>query len=109
MRNREDVIHEGFDLNGQARYLSNYVLHYPFRDIRHYLTKIDRYADLMVDRMTQQGRRFRPRRLPRRRAGPHPVLPVCVVHISEIREVLGSDRLGARDALKKQDSGRQNT
>jgi (heptosyl)LPS beta-1,4-glucosyltransferase len=58
MRYREDVIHEVFDLNGQARYLNNCVLHYPFRDIDHYVAKQDRYSDLMARRMAEQGRQF---------------------------------------------------
>ena len=58
MRYRDDVIHEGFDLNGQARRLNNYVLHYPFRDIDHYVAKQNRYSDLMARRMAKQGRQF---------------------------------------------------
>ncbi len=33
-------------------------MQYPFRDVDHYLSKMDRYSDLMADRMARQGRRF---------------------------------------------------
>jgi glycosyltransferase involved in cell wall biosynthesis len=58
MRYREDLVHEGFALEGRAGYLKEHVLQYPFRDLDHYLSKMDRYSDLMARRMVQQGRRF---------------------------------------------------
>lgn len=63
MRYREDLVHEGFELNGRVGYLKEHVLQYPFRDIDHYLAKMDRYSDLMATRMGQQGRRFRTHQL----------------------------------------------
>ncbi len=59
MHYREELVHEGFELDGRIGYLHQHVLQYPFRDIDHYLAKMDRYSDLMADRMGQQGRRFR--------------------------------------------------
>ncbi len=59
MHYREELVHEGFELDGRIGYLHQHVLQYPFRDIDHYLAKMDRYSDLMADRMRQQGRRFR--------------------------------------------------
>lgn len=58
MRYRDEVVHEGAEVDGKTGYLSEHVLQYPFRDIDHYLAKMDRYSDLMADRMVQQGRRF---------------------------------------------------
>ena len=58
MRYREDLVHEGFELQGPVGYLKEHVLQYPFRDLDHYLEKMDRYADLMARRMAEQGRRF---------------------------------------------------
>lgn len=58
MRYREDLVHEGFDVDGRVGYLQEHVLQYPFRDLDHYLTKMDRYSDLMAERMVQQGRPF---------------------------------------------------
>lgn len=58
MRYREEVVHESFELNGRVGYLNEHVLQHPFRDIDHYLAKMDRYSDLMAKRMVEQGRRF---------------------------------------------------
>ena len=63
MRYREDLVHEGFDLNGRLGYLKSDVLEFPFRDISHFIKKNHRYADLMAIRMMQKGRRFRPYQL----------------------------------------------
>ncbi len=63
MRYREDLVHEGFELDGRVGYLKEHVLQYPFRDIDHYLTKMDRYSDLMAARMVKQGQRFRAHQL----------------------------------------------
>jgi len=59
LRYRDDVVHESFDLNGRIGYLKEPVFQYPFRDVEHYLAKMDRYTELMADRMAGQGRRFR--------------------------------------------------
>ena len=58
MRYREDLVHEGFELDGRVGYLKEHVLQYPFRDVDHYLAKMERYSDLMARRMVEQGRRF---------------------------------------------------
>ncbi len=58
MRYRDELVHEGFDLDGTIGYLKEHVVQYPFRDVDHYLSKMDRYSDLMADRMARQGRRF---------------------------------------------------
>lgn len=62
-RYREELVHESFDVNGRIDYLSSPALQYPFRDIDHYLSKQDRYSDLMARRMLEQGRRFSPHQL----------------------------------------------
>jgi hypothetical protein len=58
MRYREDLVHEGFELDGRVGYLNSEVLQYPFRDLDQYLAKMDRYTDLMARRMVEGGRRF---------------------------------------------------
>ena len=58
MRYRDDLVHEGFELNGVTGYLKEHVLQYPFRDLDHYLQKMDRYADLMARRMVEQKQCF---------------------------------------------------
>ncbi|WP_447973291.1 glycosyltransferase family 2 protein [Nitrospira sp. Kam-Ns4a] len=63
LRYRDDVVHEGFDVDGPVGYLRHHVLQYPFRDLDHYLAKMDRYSDLMAERMVRQGRRFRAHQL----------------------------------------------
>ncbi len=59
MQYRDHLVHEGFELNGRIGYLKEHVLQFPFRDLKHYLGKMDRYTDLMAQRMLDQGRRFR--------------------------------------------------
>ncbi len=63
MRYRDDLVHEGFDLDGRTGYLKEHVLQYPFRDLDHFLEKMDRYTGLMASRMVQEGRRFRSHQL----------------------------------------------
>lgn len=59
MQYRDDLVHEGYELQGRLGRLQNPLNQYPFRDIDHYLQKMDRYSDLMARRMAEQGRRFR--------------------------------------------------
>ncbi len=58
MRYREELVHEGYELDGRLACLKSHVLQYPFRDLDHYLLKMDRYSNLMSRRMVEQGRRF---------------------------------------------------
>lgn len=63
MRYRKDIVHEGYEMDGRVGYLKAHVIQYPFRDIHHYLAKMDRYSDLMSSRIVEQGRRFRSHQL----------------------------------------------
>lgn len=63
LRYREDLVHEGFEVNGKIGYLKADVLQYPFRDIDHYLAKMDRYSSLRAKEMIKQGRRFKTHQL----------------------------------------------
>jgi glycosyltransferase involved in cell wall biosynthesis len=58
MRYGDDLVHEGFTVNGPCGCLREHVLQYPFRDLDHYLQKMDRYSHLMAHRMRKRGRRF---------------------------------------------------
>lgn len=58
LRYREDMVHEGFDVDGRIGYMTQAIVQFPFRDIDHYLAKMDRYSNLMAQRMVSQGRRF---------------------------------------------------
>jgi glycosyltransferase involved in cell wall biosynthesis len=59
MRYREDLVHEGFELQGQAGHLQSHVEQVPFRTIDQYLGKMDRYSTLRAEVMHHEGRRFR--------------------------------------------------
>lgn len=63
LRYRDDLVHEGFEVEGKVGHLKEHVLQYPFRDLDHFLFKMDRYTDLMAQRMVEQGRRFRAHQL----------------------------------------------
>lgn len=59
MRYRDsDLVHEGFELQGRTGYLRSHVVQTPFRDIRQFLSKMDRYSELRARQMTQEGRSF---------------------------------------------------
>jgi glycosyltransferase involved in cell wall biosynthesis len=62
-RYRDDIVHEGFECGGSIGYLTKPVIQIPFRNIDHFLSKHDRYSDLMARRMLEQGRRFAPHQL----------------------------------------------
>lgn len=63
LRYRDELVHESYDVEGSIGYLKEPALQYPFRDIDHYLAKMDRYSDLMATRMVEQGKRFHPHQL----------------------------------------------
>lgn len=62
-RYRDEVVHESFDCDGPVGYLTQPAVQIPFRDIDQFLSKHDRYSDLMARRMKEQGRRFAPHQL----------------------------------------------
>lgn len=62
-RYRDEVVHESFDCDGPVGYLTQPAIQIPFRDIDQFLSKHDRYSDLMARRMKEQGRRFAPHQL----------------------------------------------
>ncbi len=58
MRYREDLVHEGYELNGKVGYLHANLEQIPFRDIDHYWRKMDRYSSLRAEDMHREGRSF---------------------------------------------------
>jgi glycosyltransferase involved in cell wall biosynthesis len=76
LRYRDEVVHEGFELDGRIGYLQEHVLQYPFRDVDHYLAKMDRYSSLMAQRMVEQDRRFSPHQL-----FTHPTFTFCKMYL----------------------------
>ena len=59
MRYREDLVHEGFELDGTVGYLKAEVEQIPFRTIDQFLGKMDRYSALRAEAMNREGRVFR--------------------------------------------------
>ena len=57
-RYQEELVHESFRCDGPVGHLKQPALQIPFRDIDHFLSKHDRYSELMARRMVEQGRRF---------------------------------------------------
>ncbi len=63
MRYREDLVHEGFDVDGQTGVLQSHVEQIPFRTLDQYFGKMDRYSTLRAQVMHAEGRRFRAHQL----------------------------------------------
>jgi glycosyltransferase involved in cell wall biosynthesis len=58
MRYREDLVHEGYVVTGSLEYLRASLAQVPFRDIDHYIRKMDRYSSLRAEAMHREGRTF---------------------------------------------------
>jgi len=56
MRYREDVVHEGYDLNGQLGYLREHALQYPWPTLEVATGKLERYSTLMAQRYAEANR-----------------------------------------------------
>ena len=63
MRYREDLVHESFELKGTVGYLKAEIDQIPFRNIDHFLRKMDRYSALRAEAMFEEGRIFRAHQL----------------------------------------------
>lgn len=59
MRYREDLVHEGYELDGTVGYLHSHVEQTPFRDLDQFWRKMDRYSTLRAKVMHGEGRTFR--------------------------------------------------
>lgn len=49
------LVHEGLDLKGEVEELANPLLHYTYRDLEHYLAKINHYTTLDAAKKYQAG------------------------------------------------------
>ena len=58
MRYTQNLVHETYELDGRIGYLHSHVEQYPFRDIDHFLMKMDRYSTLMAEEMVKRQRTF---------------------------------------------------
>jgi len=63
MRYREEAVHEGFIADGPVGHLREHVIQIPFRNIKQFLGKMDRYSDLMAQRLVEKKRKFRAHQL----------------------------------------------
>lgn len=63
MRYREDLVHESFELKGTVGYFKAEIDQIPFRNIDHFLRKMDRYSALRAEAMFEEGRIFRAHQL----------------------------------------------
>ncbi len=57
-RYQEDLVHEGYQVDGRIGYLQAHVMQVPFLDLGQFLRKMSRYSTLMAEQMVQRGRRF---------------------------------------------------
>ena len=57
MRYREELVHEGFELNGKLGYLREHALQYPWDTIEKASAKLQRYSTLMAQRYNEMPRR----------------------------------------------------
>jgi glycosyltransferase involved in cell wall biosynthesis len=58
LRYRDDLVHEGYQVDGRIGYFHGHVMQMPFRDLGQFLQKMSRYSTLMADQMAQRGRQF---------------------------------------------------
>src|SRR5258706_9971066 len=56
MRYREDLVHEGYDLNGRLGYLREHALQYPWPSLEVATAKLHRYSSLMAQRYAEGNR-----------------------------------------------------
>ena len=49
------LVHEGLDLEGEVKRLDNPLIHYTYRDLEHYLAKINHYTSLDAQKKYQAG------------------------------------------------------
>jgi glycosyltransferase involved in cell wall biosynthesis len=57
LRYRDDLVHEGYDLQGRLGYLKEHALQYPWDTLETAISKIQRYSTLMAQRQNKEGKR----------------------------------------------------
>lgn len=58
MRYREQLVHEGYELDGRLGYLKGHAIQYPFLNLEQFLQKMDRYSSLRATEMFKDGKKF---------------------------------------------------
>jgi len=56
MRYRDDLVHEGYDLQGRLGYLREHALQYPWPTLEVAVAKLQRYSTLMARRYAEQNK-----------------------------------------------------
>lgn len=59
-RYNEKLVHEALEVNGKTAYLSQHLLHYTYKDLQHYIAKMNNYTDLEAKQFILKGRRVSP-------------------------------------------------
>jgi len=52
----DDMVHEGFTIQGTVGYMVNFIRQEPYRDLTQMCTKLERYATLGAEKMKQKGK-----------------------------------------------------
>ena len=58
MKYREQLVHEGFDVDGKAGHLREHIIQFPFLNLDQFLRKMDRYSSLRAEDMAKGGAKF---------------------------------------------------
>lgn len=58
MRYKEQLVHEGYELDGRLGYLKGHAIQYPFLNLEQFLQKMDRYSSLRAAEMFKDGKKF---------------------------------------------------
>ena len=59
MKYREQLVHEGFDVDGKTGRLREHIIQFPFLNLDQFLRKMDRYSSLRAEDMARAGSKFR--------------------------------------------------
>lgn len=57
MQYRDDLVHEGYNLNGRLGHLKEHAIQFPWPNLKVALAKMERYSTLMAERYAQEKRR----------------------------------------------------
>jgi glycosyltransferase involved in cell wall biosynthesis len=58
MRYKDQLVHEGYELNGKLSCLKGHALQFPFLTLEQFLRKMDRYSTLRAQELYKEGKRF---------------------------------------------------
>ena len=58
MKYRDQLVHEGFEVEGKTAYLKEHIIQFPFLSLDEFLKKMDRYSSLRAEDMAKEGAKF---------------------------------------------------